>query len=94
MAKPRKRPLTEEERDRRRAEERETARRAVEALTSSAGWQQWLSVRRSFRSYSLANQLLIAMHVLTDGTSLTGLLDFEAVRLADPCLTPPGGLGR
>ncbi len=61
MATTKKRRLTDEERDRRRAQDRETARRAVEALQSSAGWQQWLQVRRRFHSYSLHNQLLIAM---------------------------------
>lgn len=61
MATTSKRRLTDEERDRRRAEDCETARRAVEALQSSAGWQQWLRVRRRFHFYSLNNQLLIAM---------------------------------
>lgn len=54
-------PLTDAEREERRAAERELATRAVQALLSSEGWQHWLDVRRRFHSYSLANQLLIAL---------------------------------
>jgi hypothetical protein len=53
MATTKKRRLTDEERDRRRAQDRETARRAVEALQRSVGWQQWLQVRRRLHSYGL-----------------------------------------
>ena len=54
-------PLTDEERDVQRARQRELADRAVEELRSSAGWQRWLRARRHFHSYSLGNQLLIAL---------------------------------
>jgi hypothetical protein len=53
--------LSDEERAERRARDRAYARRAVERLRSSEGWQQWLATRRQFRDYSLGNQLLIAM---------------------------------
>lgn len=53
--------LTDEERTERRRGERELARQAVERLRSSDGWQAWLSTRRHFHTYSLRNQLLIAM---------------------------------
>jgi antirestriction protein ArdC len=56
-----RRALTDEERDARRAAQRELADRAVEELRSSTGWQRWLSTRRHFHHYSLRNQLLIAM---------------------------------
>jgi antirestriction protein ArdC len=56
-----KRALSEQERAERRQRDREYAHQAVERLRSSDGWQQWLATRRYFRSYSLANQLLIAM---------------------------------
>jgi antirestriction protein ArdC len=56
-----RRKLTDEERAERRRAEREYARQAVEQLRSSEGWQRWLASRRHFHSYSLANQLLIAM---------------------------------
>jgi len=57
----RKKPLSEEERAARRRADREFARNAVEQLRSSEGWQRWLATRRHFHSYSLTNQLLIAM---------------------------------
>jgi antirestriction protein ArdC len=53
--------LTDEERAERRAAERKQMQEAVEALRTSEGWQRWLRVRRHFRDYSFANQLLIAM---------------------------------
>src|SRR6476660_5575552 len=53
--------VSDEERARRRAEDREQSLRAVEALKYSDGWRSWLASRRHFHSYSLANQLLIAM---------------------------------
>jgi hypothetical protein len=53
--------LTEEERAERRERDREYAQKAVEQLKNSDGWQQWLSSRALFRTYSLGNQLLIAM---------------------------------
>jgi antirestriction protein ArdC len=56
-----KKPLSEQERAERRRADREFARKAVEQLRSSEGWQRWLSTRRHFHCYSLTNQLLIAM---------------------------------
>jgi hypothetical protein len=53
--------LSEEERAERRRADREYARHAVGRLRSSQGWQRWLATRRHFHSYSLGNQLLIAM---------------------------------
>jgi hypothetical protein len=43
---------TVEEREQRRAAERELAERAVEELRTSAGWQSWLRVRRHFYRYT------------------------------------------
>jgi hypothetical protein len=45
----------------RRRADRDFARRAVEELRTSEGWQRWLAARRHLHSYSLANQMLIAM---------------------------------
>jgi hypothetical protein len=61
MAVKQRRQLTSEERAQRREHDREYARQAVERLRSSAGWTGWLTTRASFHSYSLGNQLLIAM---------------------------------
>jgi hypothetical protein len=55
----------------RREADRRMAREAVGALCSSDGWQRWLACRRHFHSYSLANQLLIAMQ-LPDATRIAG----------------------
>jgi len=52
---------TAEERAARHQADRELTRQAVEELRSSEGWQHWLSTRRHFHRYSLANQLLIAV---------------------------------
>lgn len=53
--------LSDEERQARREADRERAAEAVEALKTSEGWQAWLALRRHFRTYSMHNQLLIAM---------------------------------
>jgi hypothetical protein len=53
--------LSDEERAARRRADRDFASRAVEQLRTSEGWQRWLTSRRHFHAYSLANQLLIAM---------------------------------
>jgi len=53
--------LTDQERQARREADRQRTREAVEALRASDGWQQWLRLRHHFHSYSLTNQLLIAL---------------------------------
>jgi antirestriction protein ArdC len=53
--------LSDEERQVRRDADRQRTREAVEALRASDGWQQWLRLRHHFHSYSLTNQLLIAL---------------------------------
>lgn len=53
--------LTDAERDARREADRQKSQEAVEKLRSTEGWQQWLALRRHFHTYSLRNQLLIAM---------------------------------
>ena len=63
--------LTEDERAARREADRQKAREAVEALKTSDGWQRWLSLRRHFYHYSLANQLLIALQK-PDATRVAG----------------------
>jgi hypothetical protein len=53
--------LSEHERAARREADRQRSIEAVQALQTSDGWQAWLTSRRHFHAYSLANQLLIAM---------------------------------
>jgi hypothetical protein len=45
----------------RRTAERERVEEACRALLSSDGWRRWVRARSAFRSYSLNNQLLIAL---------------------------------
>ena len=54
-------PLTDEQREQRRQAERELLTSAVAQLKTSEGWLRWLKVRKSFRAYSMNNQLLIAL---------------------------------
>ena len=58
MAKTR-RPLTEEEREARRAAQRELVRASIEQLRTSDGWKAYLKARRRLPSYSWRNILLI-----------------------------------
>jgi hypothetical protein len=55
--------LSDEDRDRRRAQDRERLRQAAEQLLSSEGWQRWVRARASngLARYSLTNQLLVAL---------------------------------
>src|SRR4051794_37217554 len=61
---PKRTQLSEAEREQRRAADRAFVQQAVEQLRSSQGWQRWLAARRHFHSYSLRNQLLLAMQKL------------------------------
>jgi antirestriction protein ArdC len=54
-------PVSTDERAARRAVDRQLLTDAVQALTTSDGWQRWLIARRAFHRYSLHNQLLIAL---------------------------------
>src|SRR4051794_14063782 len=94
---PKRTPLSEAERQRRRAADRAFVQQAVEQLRSSDGWQHWLATRRHFHSYSLRNQLLLAMQK-PDVTRVAGFKAWlamgycvrrgeKALRIFAPC--PP-----
>jgi antirestriction protein ArdC len=68
---PKRTQLTDAEREQRRAADRAVVQQAVDALRSSEGWQRWLTTRRHFHSYSLRNQLLLAMQK-QDATHVAG----------------------
>jgi N-terminal domain of anti-restriction factor ArdC len=68
---PKRTQLSEAEREQRRAADRAFVQQAVEQLRSSDGWQSWLITRRHFHSYSLRNQLLLAMQK-PDATRVAG----------------------
>jgi hypothetical protein len=63
--------MTEAERQARREADGRRTRDAVEALRASDGWQKWLASRRHFRTYSLTNQLLIAL-AMPEATRVAG----------------------
>ena len=62
-----RRPLTDQEREQRRAEQRELVVRSIGQLRTTDGWQAYLKARRQFRSYSWRNVLLIYMQHPTAG---------------------------
>jgi antirestriction protein ArdC len=62
---------TDDDRAMARQKRVERAAAAAEALRSSEGWQRWLATRRRFRTYSLRNQLIIAVE-LPDAQRVAG----------------------
>jgi N-terminal domain of anti-restriction factor ArdC len=54
-----RRALTDEQREQRRAEQRELVVASIEQLRTSEGWQAYLNARARFPSYSWRNVLLI-----------------------------------
>ena len=91
------RTLTDEEREQRRAQQRELVRASVEQLRSSDGWQAYLKARARFHSYSWRNVLLI-LHQHPTAQRVAGFrawLDLgycpmkgsKAIRIWAPC--PP-----
>ena len=63
--------MTEEQRQERRKERLALLDQAVDNLKSSAAWEGWLKVRRSFHSYSWRNQLMIQIQ-RPDATAVNG----------------------
>jgi hypothetical protein len=89
--------LTDAERVQRRAADRQFVQQAVEQLRTSDGWQRWVATRRHFHTYSLRNQLLLAMQN-PDATRVAGFKAWlalgycvrrgeKALRIFAPC--PP-----
>src|SRR5947209_11040949 len=68
-----KRRLTDQERDQRRAEDRERLKHAAEQLLTSDGWQRWVRVRArgGLARLSLNNQLLVAL-TMPDASFVAG----------------------
>lgn len=54
-------PLTEAEREQRRAADRERVKRAAQELLTSEGWTRWLRSRQLFHAYSASNCMLLAL---------------------------------
>jgi N-terminal domain of anti-restriction factor ArdC len=68
-----RRRLSDQERDERRAEDRERLKQAAEQLLTSEGWQRWVRVRArgGLARLSLNNQLLVAL-AMPDATFVAG----------------------
>ena len=64
-------PLTDEQREQRRTEQRELVKASIEQLRHSEGWQAYLRARRAFHTYSVGNVLLI-LHQRTAAHCLLG----------------------
>ena len=60
-ARHRRPPLSDAEREQRRAEQRELVQASIEQLRSSDGWQAYLKARRRLHTYSPRNVLLIVL---------------------------------
>jgi len=71
MATKQRRPLTDEEREARRAAQRELVCASIEQLRTSDGWQAYLNARRRFPAYSWRNVLLI-LHQRPTATRVAG----------------------
>ena len=56
-----RRHLSDQEREQRRAEQRELVKASIEQLRSSEGWQAYLRARRRLHKYSPGNVLLILL---------------------------------
>jgi hypothetical protein len=68
-----RRRLSDQERDERRAEDRERLKQAAEQLLTSEGWQPWVRVRArgGLARLSLNNQLVVAL-AMPDATFVAG----------------------
>ena len=69
MTKTTRRTLTDEQRAERRAQDREFAEQAVEALRSSEGWQRWLYARGTLSRPGSTETFLIGVPVLDESGS-------------------------
>jgi hypothetical protein len=78
-----RRQVTAEERERRRAQDRERLRQAAEQLLSSEGWRRWVGARASngLARYSLANQLLVAVQSEGRATLVAGFKQWLRLRV-------------
>jgi len=73
--------ISDEERDQRRAQDRERLREAAEQLLTSEGWQRWVRARASngLARYSLTNQLLVALQSGGRATFVAGFKQWLAL---------------
>ena len=79
----RRRAVTPEEREHRRAGQRELVRASIEQLRTSDGWKAYLRARRGFPTYSWRNVLLI----LSQHPTATRVAGFRAWLELGYCVT-------
>jgi antirestriction protein ArdC len=73
-----RRPLSDEERQQRRAAQRERLERATDALLTSDGWRAWLRTRAVLHTYSATNTILLAQQAAARGIALSHVAGFRA----------------
>jgi len=73
-----KKPLSEADREERRAAQRKELEQALAALLTSDGWKRWLRTRATLHGYSAKNTLLIAHQAWARGMSPTYVAGFRA----------------
>ncbi len=56
-----RKPLSDQEREQRRSEDRERVKQAAAELLCSEGWARWVRARQLFHSYSPTNCMLLAL---------------------------------
>ena len=74
-----RKPLTDQERDARKAD-RERIEQAARALLTADGWQRWIRVRarNGLSRYSLGNQMILAIEAYRRGVTPTYVAGFRA----------------
>ncbi|UTI64885.1 ArdC family protein [Paraconexibacter antarcticus] len=85
---PTRTPLTDAERDARRAADRDRLEQAARALLTTDGWQRWIKVRgtNGLARYSVSNQLLIAVDCWSRGITPTYVAGFRAFLDLNRCV--------
>ena len=83
-----RKPLTDEERDTRRQDDRDRIEHAARALLTSEGWQRWIKVRASngLSKYSVSNQMLVALDCWSRGITPTYVAGFRAFLDLNRCV--------
>jgi N-terminal domain of anti-restriction factor ArdC len=80
--------LSDDERDARRAADRNRMEQAARALLTTEGWQRWVKVRATngLARYSLRNQMLIAIECHARGITPTYIAGFRAFLDLNRCV--------
>jgi len=83
-----RRSFSDAERDARRRADRERVEEAARALLTTEGWQRWIKVRASngLCTYSVSNQMLIALDCWSRGITPTYVSGFRAFLALNRCV--------